>query len=148
MELFVGRLVVMGLQGWDGVVCSHLCSHFGEDYCMIVVSIEGKKEAGNALHTIERGIHPPDIHQQTNHGHVNGSRPITLHPLLEHFTHLATPGHGVEIDVREAEAPLTVRVPSENFRFVIKEGPKEVILNVLAPEREAIFFFEMAHLVA
>ena len=62
----------------------------------------------NGERTIERGIHPAKIHQQTHHRHANSSRLIILQLILENLARLATPGHRIHVNIREIHALLLI----------------------------------------
>ena len=98
--------------------------------------------------TIERGIHPPKIHQQTHHGHTNSSRLIILQLILENLARLATPGHRIHVNIREIHALLVIRLPRKHLGRVLEHQLQELVLDVLAPQRNAILLLEMLDLIA
>ena len=99
-------------------------------------------------HTIERSIHPPKIHQETHHRHTNSSRLIILQLILENLARLATPGHRIHVDIREIHARLLIRLPRKHLGRVLEHQLQELVLDVLAPQRNAILLLEMLDLVA
>lgn len=99
-------------------------------------------------HTIESRVHPPKIHQQTNHSHTNRRWLIILQLVLEDLTRLATPRHSIHIDIREIHALLPIRLPRKHLVLVLEHQPQKLILDVLAPQRDPVLLFQMLDLVA
>lgn len=98
--------------------------------------------------TIQRCVHAPDIHQQTHHRHADSTVGILQQLFLEYLTAFAALGHGVDVDFRKREARRTIAVLGEAFRLIVEDQLQEIILNVLAPKRNAILLLQMADLVA
>lgn len=98
--------------------------------------------------TIQRSIHPPKVHQQTNHSHTNSSRFIILQLILQDLACFATPRHSIHINIRKIHPLLPIRLPRKHLRPVLKHQLQKLVLDVLAPQRNAIFLLEVLDLVA
>ena len=83
--------------------------------------------------TVEGGVHPANIDQQTDHCHRHGRVVIGSQLLLEYLARLTTLGHGVYIYVRKGMARGLVRVLGEDTLLVAKDELQEFVLDVLPP---------------
>lgn len=99
--------------------------------------------------TVQRGVHPTDIDQQTHHGHVHGRRALRQQLVLQDLAAFAALGHGIEVDVGEGvRGPgLRLRLLREDLLVVLKDQLEEVVLDVLAPQRDAVILLEVLDLV-
>ena len=63
---------------------------------------------------------------------------------------LATPSHGVDVQIRKVLSWVCFRLIAvgEDLTLILKYSFQEVVLNVLPPEWFAIVFLEMLDLVA
>lgn len=98
--------------------------------------------------TVEGGVHATEIDQQTNHRHADGRRLIILQLILQDLACFAAPRHGIDVDVGKVHILLAVGVPREDGRLVLKNKLQKLVLDVLAPQRDAILLFQMSNLVA
>jgi hypothetical protein len=130
LQLLVGVRVLVRLQRGDRVVRPQLGAHLGEE--------------------IERRVHAADVDQQTHHGHVDGGRALRQQLVLEDLAALAALGHGVEVDVgkRVRRPGLRLRLLGEDGLVVLEDELEEVVLDVLAPQRDAVVLLEVLDLVA
>ena len=127
LQLLVCVGVLVGLQRGDGVVGPQLGAHLGEE--------------------VQGGVHAAHVDQQAHHGHVDGGRPLRQQLVLEDLAALAALGHGVQVDVGKGEALVAVHL-GEDALLVIEDVLEEVVLDVLAPQRDAVVLLEVADLVA
>jgi hypothetical protein len=130
LQLLVGIRVLVRLQRRDRVVGPQLGAHLGEE--------------------VERRVHAADVDEQAHHGHVDGGRALRQQLVLEDLAALAALGHGVEVDVgkRVRRAGLRLRLLREDGPVVLEDELEEVILDVLAPQRDAVVLLEVLDLVA
>lgn len=107
-----------------------------------------KRRRGKEGPTVEGGVHAANVDQEAHHGHTLGGFTVTEQLVTQHLACLAAPGHGVDVEVREAllaQAVLLVAV-GEDLLLIVEDGAQEVVLDVLAPQRLAILFLEMPDL--
>lgn len=97
--------------------------------------------------TVQSGIHPADIDQEADHGHVDGRRPLGQQLVLQDLAAFAALGHGIEVNVGKGVSRCSVRHLVEDAGLVIKDGLEKVVLNVLSPQRHAIFLLQVTNLV-
>lgn len=107
-----------------------------------------EKKTRGQRRTVQRCVHATEIDQQTDHRHANSRRLIILQLVLENLARLATPRHCVDVDVCEIHILLTIGVPREDRRLVFKDKLEELVLDIFAPQRDAILLLEMSDLVA
>lgn len=100
------------------------------------------------IHTVERRVHPANIDQQAHHGHIQRSRPLGQQLILENLAALATLGHSIQVDIRKRVAVRAVARLVEDLLVVLEDVLEEVILDVLAPQRDAVILLEVPDLVA
>lgn len=100
--------------------------------------------------TVQSGVHTANIDQQTDHGHADSSALIFLlqQLLLKDLTALAAPGHGVDVNLGEGVSFRAIAEFGEALGLVVEDELEEIILNIFAPERDAVFFLEVSDLVA
>lgn len=98
--------------------------------------------------TVQGGVHAADIDQQTHHGHVDGGGALRQQLVLKDLAAFAALGHRIEVYVGESVARGAVGNLVEDAGLVIEDVTQEVVLDVLAPERHAIFLLQVADLVA
>jgi len=148
LQLLVGVGVLVGLQRGDRVVGPQLGAHLGED-CM-TTSARRPGASRRGLLTVERRVHAAHVDQQTHHGHVDGGRALRQQLVLEDLAALAALGHGIEVDVgKRVHGPgLRVRLLGEDGLVVLEHELEEIVLDVLAPQRDAIVLFQVLDLVA
>jgi hypothetical protein len=84
-------------------------------------------------HTVEGCVHATKVDQQTNHSHANRSRLVILQLVLQNFAGLATPRHGVDVNVREVAVLLAIGVSREHGGLILKDEFEELVLDVFAP---------------
>ena len=117
----------------------------------ISIAIGVKASTGDARrtgHTIESRIHATEVDQQTNHSHANSCRLVILQLVLENFACLAAPGHGIDVDVREVTVLLAIRVSREHGGLILEDEFEKLVLNIFAPQRDAILLLQMSYLVS
>ncbi len=68
--------------------------------------------------------------------------------LLQDLTSLAALSHGVYVYLCEGVVLRAIAVLRETPRLVRKDQIEEVVLNVFAPQRYAIFLLEVSYLVS
>lgn len=105
-------------------------------------------EGAPGLLTVERGVHAPDVDQQAHHGHVDCSRALRQQLVFEDLAALAAFCHGIQIDVCKGMATGRVGLLGEDALVILEHELEEVVLNVLAPQRDTVVLFEMLDLVA
>jgi hypothetical protein len=98
--------------------------------------------------TVESRVHATNVDEQTHHRHVDGGGTLRQQLVLENLAALAALCHGVEVDVGKRVAGCAVRLLGEGVCVVLEDELEEVVLDVLAPERDAVIFFEMLDFVA
>jgi len=98
--------------------------------------------------TVECGVHPTNVDEETNHGHALGGIAITKQLVAQDFAGLAAPRHGVDVEVgKTLLANLFGFVAvGEDLILVVEDGLEKVVLDILAPEGLAIVLFEMSDL--
>ena len=101
-----------------------------------------------ARRTVECCIHPANVDQQADHRHALRGFAVTKQLVAKDLTGLATPGHGINVEVSEAllADPARFVAVGKDFLLVREDGPQEVVLDVLPPERLAILFLEVPDL--
>jgi hypothetical protein len=99
-------------------------------------------------HTVESGIHPSKVDQQTNHGHVDCRLFITLKLILEDLASLAALSHSININIRKIQILLSIRPAGEDWGLVLKDKLKELELNIFAPQRDTVLLLQMSNLVS
>lgn len=99
-------------------------------------------------HTVESGIHPSEIDQQANHSHADSCLFIVLKFVLQDLARLATPSHSVDVDVRKIQVFLSIWPTGKDLSLVFEDELEELILDVLAPQRNAVFLLEMSNLIS
>ena len=98
--------------------------------------------------TVKRRVHPSDINQQTDHGHVDRCHSIVQQLILEDPARLRTLGHGVNIDIRKGATRLGLVEVCEDGRLILEDGSQEIVLDVNTPQRNAIPLLDRPHLGA
>jgi hypothetical protein len=100
--------------------------------------------------TVQRRVHAAHIDKQTHHGHVDGGRALCQQLVFQNLAALAALGHGIEIDVgkRVRRAGLGLRLLGEDGLVILEDELEEVVLDVLAPEGDAVVLLEVLDLVA
>lgn len=88
--------------------------------------------------TVQRRVHATEIDQQTDHRHANGRGLIILQFILEDLARLAAPRHRVNVNVGKIQVLLAVGVPREDWGLVLENELEELVLNIFAPQGDAI----------
>ena len=103
-----------------------------------LVSIALPQQRSHILHTIQCRIHPPHVDQQAHHGHCQRTVDILQELLLQDLATLAALRHGVDVDLGERPALTPVAVLGEALGVVVEDQTKEVVLDVLPPQWDAV----------
>lgn len=97
--------------------------------------------------TIQGGIHPTNIHQETDHGHIQRRSPLTKQLITQDFAGLSTLRHRIDIDVGKSLASLLGIDVGEDLLFVLKDCLEKLVLNIRPPQRDPVLFLDVLHLV-
>lgn len=97
--------------------------------------------------TVQRSVHPPNVYQQAHHGHVDGRRSLRHQFVLEDLAAFAAVRHGIEIYICKGVFFRAIRFV-EDALLVFKDMSEEIVLDVFAPERNAVIFFQMPDLIS
>lgn len=98
--------------------------------------------------TVECCVHSSHIHQQTDHGHIQRSRPLGQKLVLEYLAALATLRHSIEVDIGKGVPIRFIRDFVKYFLFVLEDIFKKVKLYILAPQRDTVLLLKMPNFVA
>ena len=98
--------------------------------------------------TVKGCVHAPKIHQQTHHCHADSSGLIILQLVFQDLTSLAAPCHRVDVDIGKVQVLLSVGVSGEYCGLVLEDKFEELVLDILAPEGDAILLLQLSNLVS
>ena len=68
--------------------------------------------------------------------------------VLQDFARLATSRHGIKVNIGKGGIASAVRISREDRRLVFKHQLQELILDILAPERNPVVLLEMFDFVS
>lgn len=98
--------------------------------------------------TIKGCVHPPHVHQQTHHSHIQRIGPLAHELVPQNFARLAAPGHGIDVHVRKgAFLPPVIAIRKDVFR-ICKDRLQELELNILPPKRYTVGLLQMLDLAS
>ena len=68
----------------------------------------------------QASIHSTHVHQEADHGRILRCCPVALQFVFQNFACLATPRHGVDVDVYKVAALLPVADSREDGSFIFE----------------------------
>lgn len=98
--------------------------------------------------TVQSCVHATKVHQQAHHCHADSRGLVVLQFVLQDLTGLAAPRHRVDVDVSKVHLLLSVGVSCEDGSLVFEDEFKELVLDILSPQGDAILLFQMSNLVS
>ena len=127
------------------MVGSELCSHLWEDYKALVLLFRVR----SSVLTIQSSVHSPQIDQQTHHCHVLRGFMFGQQLIPQYLAGLATPSHGIDIEVGKALLANLLRFIAvhEDFLVIIEHRLEKVILDILSPQGLSVIFLQVLHFV-
>lgn len=97
---------------------------------------------------VQSRVHPANVDQETDHGHVMGSLSIDLQSVLEDLACLGASGQAVDVDLGKVATRLSITDSGENGFGVLDDNPQELVLDFLSPKRCSVRLLDMPDLAA
>lgn len=98
--------------------------------------------------TIKGCVHPPHVHQQTHHSHIQRICPLAHQFIPQDFACLTAPSHGIDVYVRKGALLTPVIAIGEDVFRIRKDRLQKFELNILPPKRHTIRLLQMFDLAS